>query len=1026
METATRVKIEEAAAMGSAELVVTAKAEKATQDKAKREAEEAGEKAQRASRVKALDEKAQQETDAVNVIRRAALDAKAATDREEASKKEEATRVTETEKTEDAARSRLIKRTLDAAAVEQTRRQTHRDLDADLVVANRVKPGPIGGHIGGERITSFSFSSLPIPSTSFPTSKDQVEAAAAQQGQKNADMEATAKALVEANKEPTMVDPLATIAAHKAAQVIKAGEKAVEVAARKADDTARDIKVQQQLAADETKQRRRNAQRISLAADAVPPQEAMRRKYKKVLENEVAKEAAQTAQEAAQESEATQPLPATPASPKQVILVAPAKKGVFDDGGVEPQPPSRIQMQAGRAELAEKVTAAKKQRDDAAQRTKNDVAERDAAAKARLAVTANEAKVESRREAARVQFQRDANEARAKEANAAAARKEKDPSVVAARVAAATMKDKETQAAKVRKTYMATLAADDLVRKTEKARAAREAEIKANAEQDKADEKLRTEQAVKQAAVFAGELEAMQNANKQLRKAARDAEKEKVDAAAMAIKTKTESDNAVKHASEEGARRIDEARNAALRAQETNKVQYEGGAGVTGASVGAATTVRISTSQPREQIAAAEKAKVQRATVKAAAETKIALAAQTHASERTEVAKKQAERDEARLTAAHTLVAAKEKATEAVRQREDAEEQKRHAIDAAAMLAASQLEQKKRDDHTRAEAAKKSAQERKQVRDDAVSRQHFKQVVEATTKQDVAEEKKAGTKSVTDLLKKATSASSAAASPAAASPAAVSPAAAEYLKAANPASGAAPAATPKKDEVKTAITAVDCENDGKVLEGNACVPKKEAVKTTTPASIAAKPVTPVSIAAKPVTPASIAAKPVTPASGAAKPVTPASITAEPVTPASGAAPATESTPTFDPSTDPTTQEMMNACATQCTDKNGDKCSKSAKHCFQEGGDEKAEILCAIKLGCQKCVSCMASQATNDHIEDALKVTKAKKAAEDEEQKKKAEAEEIAKEEELAAEEVLAAKAAGEEVLAAEGKSLKGL
>ena len=1026
METATRVQIEEAAAMGSAELVVTAKAEKATQDKAKREAEEAGEKAQRASRVKALDEKAQQETDAADAIRRAAFDAKATTDREEASKKEEATRVTETEKTEDAARSRLIKRTLDAAAVEQTRRQTHRDLDADLVVANRVKPGPIGGHIGGERITSFSFSSLPIPSTSFPTSKDQVEAAAAQQGQKNADMEATAKALVEANKEPTMVDPLATIAAHKAAQVIKAGEKAVEVAARKADDTARDIKVQQQLAADETKQRRRNAQRISLAADAVPPQEAMRRKYKKVLENEVAKEAAQTAQEAAQESEATQPLPATPASPKQAILVAPAKKGVFDDGGVEPQPPSRIQMQAGRAELAEKVTAAKKQRDDAAQRAKNDVAERDAAAKARLAVTANEAKVESRREAARVQFQRDANEARAKEANAAAARKEKDPSVVAARVAAATMKDKETQAAKVRKTYMATLAADDLVRKTEKARAAREAEIKANAEQDKADEKLRTEQAVKQAAVFAGELEAMQNANKQLRKAARDAEKEKVDAAAMAIKTKTESDNAVKHASEEGARKIDEARNAALRAQETNKVQYEGGAGVTGASVGAATTVRISTSQPREQIAAAEKAKVQRATVKAAAETKIALAAQTHASERTEVAKKQAERDEARLTAAHTLVAAKEKATEAVRQREDAEEQKRHAIDAAAMLAASQLEQKKRDDHTRAEVAKKSAQERKQVRDDAVSRQHFKQVVEATTKQDVAEEKKAGTKSVTDLLKKATSASSAAASPAAA----------EYLKAANPASGAAPAATPKKDEVKTAITAVDCENDGKVLEGNACVPKKEAVKTTTPASIAAKPVTPVSIAAKPVTPASIAAKPVTPASiaakpvtpasGAAKPVTPASITAEPVTPASGAAPATESTPTFDPSTDPTTQEMMNACATQCTDKNGDKCSKSAKHCFQEGGDEKAEILCAIKLGCQKCVSCMASQATNDHIEDALKVTKAKKAAEDEEQKKKAEAEEIAKEEELAAEEVLAAKAAGEEVLAAEGKSLKGL
>ena len=87
--------------------------------------------------------------------------------------------------------------------------------------------------------------------------------------------------------------------------------------------------------------------------------------------------------------------------------------------------------------------------------------------------------------------------------------------------------------------------------------------------------------------------------------------------------------------------------------------------------------------------------------------------------------------------------------------------------------------------------------------------------------------------------------------------------------------------------------------------------------------------------------------------------------AKPVTPASGAAPATESTPTFDPSTDPTTQEMMNACATQCTDKNGDKCLNSAKHCFQEGGDEKTEILCAIKLGCQ---------ATNNHIGDALKVT----------------------------------------------------
>ena len=59
---------------------------------------------------------------------------------------------------------------------------------------------------------------------------------------------------------------------------------------------------------------------------------------------------------------------------------------------------------------------------------------------------------------------------------------------------------------------------------------------------------------------------------------------------------------------------------------------------------------------------------------------------------------------------------------------------------------------------------------------------------------------------------------------------------------------------------------------------------------------------------------------------------------------------------------------------------------------------------------------MASQATNDHIEDALKVTKAKKAAEDEEQKKKAEAEEIAKKIDVAS------KAAGDEVIAAEGKS----
>ena len=941
METATRIQIEEAAAVGSAELVVTAKAEKAAQDKAKREAEEAREKAQRASRVKALDEQAQQEADAVNAIRRAALDTKVATDREKALKKEEATRVTQTEKTEDAARSRLIKRTLELAAVEQTRRQTQRDLDANLIVAKRVKPGHIGGHIGGERITSFSFSSLPIPSTSFPTSeatrtKDQVEAAAAQQGRKNADMEATAKALAEANKEPTVVDPLATIAAHHAAQVLEDEEKAVEVAARKADDAARDIKVQQQLAAAEAKQRRRNAQRISLAANAaVSPQEAMRRKYKKMLENEAAKETAQTAQETAQESETMQPLPATPAPPKQAVLVAPAKKGIFDDGGVEPQPPSRIQMQVEQAELAGKATVAKKQRGDAAQRTKNDVAERDAAAKARLAVTANEAKVESRREAARVQFQRDANEARAKEANAAAARKETDPLVVAARVAAAAIKDKEMQAAKVRKTYMATLAADDLVRKTEKARAAREAEIKMNAEQDKADEKLRTEQAMKQAAVFAGELEGMQNENQQLRAAARDAAKEKVDAAAMTIKTKTESDNAVKRASEEGARKIVEARNAALRAQETNKMQYtyEGGAGVTGAIVGAATTVRIATSQPRQQIAAAEKAKVQRATVKAAAETKIALAAQIHASERAEAAKKQAERDEARLTAAHTLVAAKEKATEAVRQREDAEEQKRHAIDTDALLAASQLKQKKRDDNMRAEAAKKSVQELKQIRDDAVSRQHFKQVVEeATTKKDVAEKKEAGTTPVTDFLKKAAPASSVA----------TSPATAEYLKAANPASVAAPAVTPKKDKVKTFRTAVDCEKDGKVSEGNACVPKKkEAVKTTTPASIAAKPVNPAS-------------------AGAAKPVTPAS----------GAAPATGSTPAFDPSTDPTTQEMLNACATQCTDKHGDKCSNSAKHCFQ-GDDEAKDILCAVKLGCQKCVSCMAKQATKDHIEDAL-------------------------------------------------------
>ena len=81
--------------------------------------------------------------------------------------------------------------------------------------------------------------------------------------------------------------------------------------------------------------------------------------------------------------------------------------------------------------------------------------------------------------------------------------------------------------------------------------------------------------------------------------------------------------------------------------------------------------------------------------------------------------------------------------------------------------------------------------------------------------------------------------------------------------------------------------------------------------------------------------------------------------------------------------------------------------ETAKHCFQ-GNDEAKDILCAVDLGCQKCVSCMAAQATKDHIDDALKVTKAKKAAEDEEQKKKAEAEEIAKKIDVAS------KAAGDE------------